>query len=100
MDYPTEMLTFSLSSANKGRLHPTEKPIALFKYLIETYTNAGMLVLDNCAGSGTTGAACVELGREFILIEKESGYFNDTIIPRLTNAIATQNSKLFNEIRK
>ena len=103
-DYPTNLITqfpsYSAECNSMNRQHPTQKPIALFKYLIETYTNAGMRVLDNCAGSGTTGAACIELGREFILIEKESGYFNDTIIPRLTNAIATQNSKLFNEIKK
>ena len=91
--YPVSILSFL---ADNG-LHPTQKPIALFKYLIKTYTNAGALVLDNCAGSGTTGAACIELGREFILIEKESGYFNDTVIPRLQSTIATQNSKLFNE---
>ena len=95
--YPKQVLEFDSDAQSFGSLHPTQKPLGLFKYLIETYTNAGMRVLDNCAGSGTTGAACIELGREFILIEKESGYFNDTIIPRLTNAIATQNSKLFNE---
>lgn len=95
--YPKSVLKYSNEGMNANNLHPTQKPIALFKYLIETYTNAGMRVLDNCAGSGTTGAACVELGREFILIEKESGYFNDTIIPRLQSTIATQNSKLFNE---
>lgn len=66
--------------------HPTKKPLGLFKYLIETYTNAGALVLDNCAGSGTTAAACVELGRDFIVIEKEATYFNGTLIPRI-NAI-------------
>ena len=94
--YPSSILEFT-NANQKIKSHPTQKSIALFKYLIETYTNAGMRVLDNCAGSGTTGAACIELGREYILIEKDKTYFNDTIIPRLTNAIATQNSKLFNE---
>jgi len=56
------------------RLHPTQKPVALFEYLIKTYTNEGDLVLDNCAGSGTTGVACRNLGRNFILIEKEKEY--------------------------
>lgn len=55
-------------------LHPTEKPINLFKYLIRTYTNEGDLVLDNCAGSGTTGLACQRANRNYILIEKESEY--------------------------
>ena len=57
-------------------LHPTQKPVALFEYLIKTYTNENDLVLDNCAGSGTTGVACKNLNRNFILIEKDLGYFN------------------------
>ena len=44
------------------------------EYLIKTYSNEGDLVLDNCAGSGTTGVACKMLGRNFILIEKEPEY--------------------------
>jgi len=64
-----------ISNANrKGNLHPTQKPVALFEYLIKTYTNKGDLVLDNCAGSGTTGVACKNLGRDYILIEKEEKY--------------------------
>ena len=98
-NYPKSVLEIP-NPSGKGNPHPTAKPIDLMKWFIEQYSLTGDMVLDNCAGSGTTGAACIELGREFILIEKESGYFNDTIIPRLTNAIATQNSKLFNEIRK
>ena len=54
---------------NAGKLHPTQKPVALFKYLIKTYTNEGDLVLDNCIGSGTTAVACLELNRHFIGIE-------------------------------
>ena len=54
--------------------HPTQKPVALFEYLIKTYTNEGDLVLDNVAGSGTTGVACHNLKRNCILIEKESKY--------------------------
>lgn len=55
-------------------LHPTQKPVALFEYLIKTYTNEGDLVLDNCAGSGTTGVACKNTNRNYILIEKEPEY--------------------------
>jgi len=96
--HPISIIKYnSVEKARYTLKHPTKKPLGLFKYLIQTYTNAGMRVLDNCAGSGTTGAACIELGREFILMEKEIGYFNDTIVPRLQNTIATQNSKLFNE---
>jgi site-specific DNA-methyltransferase (adenine-specific) len=56
-------------------VHPTQKPVALMEYLIRTYTNEGMTVLDNCMGSGTTGVACVNTGRKFIGIEKDEAYF-------------------------
>jgi site-specific DNA-methyltransferase (adenine-specific) len=59
---------------NKNHNHPTQKPVALFEYLIKTYTNEGDLVLDNCIGSGTTAIACKNTGRHFIGIEKELEY--------------------------
>jgi site-specific DNA-methyltransferase (adenine-specific) len=71
---PVNCLEFKVVSHSKGTLHPTQKPVALFEYLIKTYTNEGDLVLDNCAGSGTTGIAARNLGRNFILIEKEKEY--------------------------
>lgn len=55
-------------------LHPTQKPVPLFEYLIRTYTNEGDTVLDNCAGSGTTGVACRNTNRDFVLIEQEKKY--------------------------
>ena len=67
----------------KAEFHPTQKPVALFEYLIKTYTNEGDLVLDNCAGSGTTGVACKNLNRNYILIEKEPEYI-DIINKRLS----------------
>ena len=76
MDYPTEMLVFSLPSANKGRNHPTEKPIELMEYLVKTYTNEGDMVLDNTMGSGTTNLACIKLNRKSIGIEKEKQYYD------------------------
>lgn len=54
--------------------HPTQKPVALFEYLIKTYTNEGELVLDNCAGSGTTAIACLGTNRNYILMEQEQNY--------------------------
>lgn len=76
--YPTEFTGYprtSLFFKNDGNtLHPTQKPVALFEYLIKTYTNEGDIVLDNCAGSGTTGLACRNTNRNFILIEKEPKY--------------------------
>ena len=56
------------------RLHPTQKPVALFEYLIKTYTNEGDLVLDNCIGSGTTAGAAKRTGRHFIGIELSPEY--------------------------
>ena len=58
------------------RVHPTQKPIELLEYLVKTYTNEGELVLDNCMGSGSTGVACVNTGRNFIGIELDEKYFN------------------------
>lgn len=60
-----------------GRLHPTQKPVALMEYLIKTYTHEGDLVLDFAMGSGTTGVACGNLNRRFIGCDNdtEHGYF-------------------------
>lgn len=57
-------------------LHPTQKPVSLFEYLIRTYTNPGDTVLDNCMGSGTTGVACVNTGRDFVGMELDPKYFS------------------------
>jgi site-specific DNA-methyltransferase (adenine-specific) len=70
---PTTIQEFS--NANKTNVfHPTQKPVALFEYLIRTYTNEGDLVLDNCAGSFTTAIASENLKRNWICIEKEAEY--------------------------
>jgi len=61
-------------NAGGKRLHPTQKPVALFEYLIRTYTNPGDVVLDNCAGSGTTAIACENLDRHWICIERDPDY--------------------------
>jgi site-specific DNA-methyltransferase (adenine-specific) len=68
--------TIQKFNRDKSGLHPTQKPLLLFEYLIKTYTNEGDLVLDNCAGSGTTGVACINLKRNYILIEKEQEYYD------------------------
>lgn len=72
--YPTDILDFPGVPAPKLR-HPTQKPVALLEYLIHTYSNEGETVLDNCMGSGSTGVACVNTGRNFIGIELDPGYF-------------------------
>jgi DNA modification methylase len=56
--------------------HPTQKPVALMEALIADFTNPGDIILDPFMGSGTTGVACVNTGREFIGIEKNQKYFN------------------------
>ena len=71
---PSSVLLFNVAPNRKDKLHPTQKPVALFEYLIKTYTNEGETVLDFTAGSGTTGVACQNLNRNFILIEKEPKY--------------------------
>lgn len=55
--------------------HPTQKPVALLEDLIITYSNAGETVLDFTMGSGSTGVACANTGRNFIGIEMDAGYF-------------------------
>lgn len=72
--YPTSII--EVSNANqKAKLHPTEKPVSLFEYLIETYTNEGDFVLDNAMGSGTTLIACQNTNRNGIGIELDPEYF-------------------------
>mgnify|MGYP006273347087 CR=1 FL=1 len=69
--YPTTILKFK---RDRG-IHATQKPVALMEYLIRTYTNEGDTVLDNCMGSGTTGVACINTGRNFIGMELDGDYF-------------------------
>ena len=73
-NYP-DMIIKIASEHNVGS-HPTQKPVALMEYLIKTYTNEGELVLDFTMGSGTTGVACKNLGRDFIGIELDEHYFD------------------------
>lgn len=70
-NYPRSIIKFNVERG----IHPTQKPVALFEYLIKTYTNPGELVLDNCIGSGTTALACINTGRNYIGIEKDEEYF-------------------------
>jgi len=71
---PRSVIKINRGTRGNNKLHPTQKPVALFEYLIKTYTNEGDLVLDNVAGSGTTGVACKNLNRNYILIEQEPEY--------------------------
>ena len=79
--YPTDVIEFSnwngalFGKTKNATKHPTQKPLDLCRYLIETYTNPGDTILDPFMGSGTTGVACVQTGRNFIGIEIDKGYF-------------------------
>ncbi len=80
--YPTDVIKFSnwngalFGKTENATKHPTQKPVPLLEYLIKTYTNEGETVLDNCMGSGSTGVACVNTGRDFIGIELDKRYFD------------------------
>ncbi len=72
--YPRDVIYYKTAEF-EGKHHPTQKPVALLEYLIRTYTNEGETVLDFTMGSGSTGVACVNTGRDFIGIELDAGYF-------------------------
>ena len=72
--YPSSVQYFNNRDKDRG-MHPTQKPIELFEYLVKTYTYENDLVLDNCAGSGTTAIACLNTNRQFIVMEQEPNYF-------------------------
>jgi len=76
--YPTNLIKFSSMTKEcnpKHRMHPTQKPIEMLEWLIKTYTDKGMTVLDFTMGSGSTGVACKKTGRNFIGIEKDPQYY-------------------------
>jgi len=75
--YPTNKIKINRLEKelnSKHVIHPTQKPVALFEYLIKSYTNEGEIVLDNCIGSGTTAVAAINANRNFIGIEQDTGY--------------------------
>ena len=62
------------NAVQKGKIHPTQKPVELFEYLIKTYTDEEDIVLDNCMGSGTTAIACINTNRNYIGFELDPTY--------------------------
>jgi DNA modification methylase len=76
--YPKTIISYPRpNNLTEGdNFHPTQKPIALYKYLISTYTNEGETVLDITMGSGTTGVSALQLARRFIGIERDPKYFS------------------------
>jgi site-specific DNA-methyltransferase (adenine-specific) len=86
--YPKTIIDIPLPRFKNG--HPTQKPVALFEYLIKTYTNEGEIVLDNCIGSGTTAIACINTNRKYIGFEIEKEYY-DLAIDRINKHLHTLN---------
>jgi len=82
--YPRSVLPISTRTEQSKKVHPTQKPVALFEYLMKTYTNENELVLDNTAGSGTTAIAAMNTNRKWVCIEKETEYY-DKAIDRIIN---------------
>ena len=80
-NYPRQVLNFK---CQREGLHPTQKPVDLFEYLIKTYTNENDLVLDNCMGSGTTAIACLNTNRQYIGFELDGIHYN-TATERILN---------------
>ena len=74
--YPTSIKRFK---RDNNKIHPTQKPIDLFGYLINTYSREGETVLDNCMGSGTTAIACMNTGRNFIGFELDENYYKSCL---------------------
>lgn len=72
--FPRDVLKFNTVNSSHIPLHPTQKPLALFEYLIRTYTREGELVFDPCVGSGTTALAARNCKRQFICGDKELEY--------------------------
>ena len=91
--YPTNLISIP-KKVGVGTLHPTEKPILLLEYLIQTYTNSGGLVLDNCIGCGTTAIAAINTNRHFIGFEIDKEYF-DIAEKRINNAKSKLQLELF-----
>lgn len=89
--YPNNVLRFDKESMNT--FHPTQKPVRLLEYLIQTYTQKGDLVLDNCMGSGTTAIACINTERHYIGFETNLDYYTRSI-ERIQNNVTQMD--LFN----
>lgn len=74
--YPVSVQKFN---KDKIKIHPTQKPVALFEYLIKTYSNEGEVILDNCSGSGTSAIAAINLNRQWICMEQDEKYYNESV---------------------
>jgi DNA modification methylase len=73
--HPTSVIDIPVvNNDSKEKIHPNQKPVELFEYLIRTFSNEGEVVLDNCIGSGTTAIASLNMNRHFIGIEQDATF--------------------------
>ena len=77
--YKNPITLISFQKIRQGSVHPTQKPVELFEYLIKTYTNEDDVVLDNVSGSGTTAVACKNTNRKYICIEQDKEYYQKSL---------------------
>jgi len=95
LDQPTRAFSYSHGQlATEGKLHPTQKPLPLMLWCLGHLPADAETILDPFMGSGTTGVACVKLGRKFIGIEKEPKYF-EIAVKRIERALSEERSSLF-----
>ncbi len=91
--YPTSVIYMPKEHRTGAFYHPTQKPVALIEYLIETYSDAGDIILDNCIGSGTTAVAAIRTKRHFIGFEVVKEYC-DIADSRIAEELTRQQNKL------
>ena len=94
---PRDVIYFNSTVGQIERLHPQQKPVDLLEYLIKTYTDEGETVLDATMGSGSTGVACMNTGRNFIGFELEQKFF-DIATRRITEAQNLREQNLFKDV--
>ena len=78
--YPTSVLKFPvLNNDSESKFHPTQKPVPLYEWLVNTFSNEGDTILDNCSGAGTLAFACSNQRRNFICMEQDETYYRESI---------------------
>jgi len=77
---PAKMFDYSIHLHNNiSKIHPTQKPVALYKWLLHNYAKQGDKILDTHSGSGTTAMACIDMGFDYLCIEKDKDYFEASV---------------------
>ncbi len=107
--YPVDVLYFKTAEAEGKVVHPTQKPVALGRYLIRTFSNPGDVVLDNTSGSGSFLVAALQEGRNFIGIEKNENValfkkqkvdYIEVTKSRINQAVATTDSAILAHLKR